>query len=159
LDVNVSAQTLGDLSLTRTLARALRSVQVDAENLVFEITETAAVENIDVAIAFSRRLERLGCSLALDDFGTGFGSFSYLKALTVRYLKLDRSYVTNLADDSTDRGVVRSIVGLARHLGQLTIAEGVESATAMDVLRAEGVDYAQGYFVGRPGPVELALAH
>jgi PAS domain S-box-containing protein len=156
--VNVSAQTLGDPSLTGELAGTLRTVGVDAENLIFEITETAAVENLAAARTFSAQIAGIGCALALDDFGTGFASFDYLRTLPVQYLKIDRSHIADLSHDSTDRRLVRSMISIAKQFGQRTIAEGVESAAVMDVLRAEGVDYAQGYFVGRPRPVELELA-
>jgi PAS domain S-box-containing protein len=156
--VNISAQTLGDPSLTGGLVETLRSAGFDAEKLMIEITETAAIENLAAARAFGSQIAGIGCALALDDFGTGFGSFDYLRALQAQYLKIDRSHSADLSRDPTDLRLVRSIVAIARQFGHRTIAEGVESAGVMDVLRAEGVDYAQGYFVGRPRPVEVELS-
>ena len=140
------------------LAGTLRTVGGDAENLMVEITETAAVENLGAARTFSEQIAVIGCALSLDDFGTGFGSFDYLRTLPVQYLKIDRSHVADLSHNSTDRRLLRSIISIAKQFGQRTIAEGVERAAVLDVLRAEGVDYVQGYFVGRPRPIELELA-
>jgi EAL domain-containing protein (putative c-di-GMP-specific phosphodiesterase class I) len=97
----------------------------------------------------------LGCGFALDDFGTGFGSFTYLKHLKVSYIKIDIDFVRGLTDDNAaDRQVVKAIVGVAHNFGIETIAEGVESAEALELLAEMGVDYAQGFHIGRPAPPE-----
>lgn len=95
----------------------------------------------------------MGCGLALDDFGTGFGSFSYLKHLPARYLKIDVDFVSGIASSETDQEIVKSIVAIARSLRKLTIAEGVEDAETLSILRDYGVDYAQGFHIGRPDRV------
>ena len=95
---------------------------------MFEVTETAAMTNLDAARQFAADLTGMGCDLALDDFGTGFGSFTYLKHLPARYLKIDMEFVRELATDATDQGIVQAICTIARSLGKLTVAEGVEGA-------------------------------
>jgi len=112
--------------------------------------------NFSEARDFAERLSRLGCGFALDDFGTGFGSFSYLKHVPATYLKIDMEFVRDLVRDPADRRVVRAIVNIAEGFGQRTIAEGVEDAATLDLLREFGVHYAQGYFIGRPAPVRSA---
>ena len=101
---------------------------------------------------FADDLSRLGCGLALDDFGTGFGSFYYLKHLPVDYIKLDGEFIQNLPRSDFDKHMVRAIVDVARGLRIKTIAESVADDETIDLLRQHGVDYAQGYHIGRPGP-------
>lgn len=139
------------------IERELLRHQTDPSNLVFEITETAVMQDIDRAALFAERLVALGCHFALDDFGTGFASFTYLKRLPVEYLKIDIDFVRDLARSKRDMFVVRAIVSLAGDFGQQTIAEGVEDEHTADVLRELGVTLAQGYLFGRPEPID-ALA-
>jgi EAL domain-containing protein (putative c-di-GMP-specific phosphodiesterase class I) len=120
---------------------------------VFEITETAVADNLDAARMFAERLRELGCQFALDDFGVGHGSFTYLRQLHVDYLKIDIQFVRNLLRNEDDRQVVQAIVGVARQFDIETIAEGVEDQATMDELRRMGVDYAQGFWIGRPLPL------
>jgi diguanylate cyclase (GGDEF)-like protein/PAS domain S-box-containing protein len=149
VEVNLSAHSIGDREITRMVARAFPE-QRDAERLVFEITETAAAANFTHVRDFAERVSRIGCGFALDDFGTGFGSFSYLKHVPVSYLKIDMDFVRDLSTSPADRRVVRAIVNIAEGLGQQTIAEGVEDAETLELLRSFGVHFAQGYHVGRP---------
>jgi EAL domain-containing protein (putative c-di-GMP-specific phosphodiesterase class I) len=121
--------------------------------IVFEITETAVMQNLDRGRLFAERMVALGCSFALDDFGTGFASFTYLKRLPVQYLKIDIEFVSDVVHSQRDRAVVSAIVGLAAGFGQETIAEGVEDEQTADILRELGVTYAQGYLYGRPEAV------
>jgi EAL domain-containing protein (putative c-di-GMP-specific phosphodiesterase class I) len=125
---------------------------VDPADLCFEITETSAVHHMDEAQAFARAIRGLGCSLALDDFGTGFGSFNYLKSLPAQFLKIDIEFVRDLVNSESDQRIVQTIVRMARDFGQQTIAEGVEDEATLALLRSYGVDFAQGYFIGRPLP-------
>lgn len=154
--INLSGSSLGDLEITRRVGAAV-SAGLDPKLVGFEITETAATSNVATASEFADRLERLGCELALDDFGTGFGSFSYLRQLPVQVIKIDVEFVRELPHSLSDYHLVRLLVSLARSLGQKTVAEGVEDAAALDLLRRLGVDYAQGYFIGRPREVERAV--
>lgn len=153
LAVNLSARSLSDTRLTEALAVAVEG-GVDPTNLLFEITETAAIAHLDPAREFADRLTALGSSVALDDFGTGFGSFTYLKHMPVRYLKIDMDFVRGLPRSSTDQRMVKAIVGIARSLGQKTMAEGVEDLATLELLRRYGVDYAQGYYIARPAQVD-----
>ncbi len=150
--VNISAQSLADNSLIELVRRAVAG-GVDPCKVMVEVTETAAISNIPQAQMLARSLAEIGCSLALDDFGTGFGSFSYLKHLPAEFIKIDMDFVGQVANNGTDREIVRSIVGIASALGKRTIAEGVEDQETLDVLRELGADYAQGFHIGRPQPL------
>ena len=152
VSVNLSARSVGDPRILTAVRDAI-GAGLDPANLTFEITETAVMSNFETALAFVSALTALGCDLALDDFGTGFGSFTYLKHLPARYLKIDMEFVRDINEDPTDKEIVRSIVGIAHTLGKHTIAEGVESASVHKTLRQLGVDYAQGYHLGRPRPL------
>jgi diguanylate cyclase (GGDEF)-like protein/PAS domain S-box-containing protein len=153
LAVNLSAASSGDLGLLELIERQLRKHRTDPGDLIFEITETALMQNIDQAMLLVQAMVRLGCQFALDDFGTGFASFTYLKQLPVQYLKIDIEFVRDVTNSAQDASVVKAIVALARDFGQLTIAEGVEDEPTAKVLRDLGVDLAQGYLFGRPRPV------
>ena len=153
--VNLSGRSVGDPRILAAITDAI-GTGLDPCNLLVEITETAALTNLDAAIAFVSALTDLGCDLALDDFGTGFGSFSYLKHVSARYLKIDMDFVRDINTDPTDKEIVRSIVGIAHTLGKESIAEGVEDADVLHTLRELGVGYAQGFHLGRPPePVKL----
>lgn len=153
VSVNLSAPSVGDPRLLELIERDLRNHEADPSRLVFEITETAVMQNMDRAAFFAERLVALGCKLALDDFGTGFASFTYLKRLPVHYLKIDIDFVRDVARSTRDMFVVRAIVALAGDFGQQTIAEGVEDQATAKVLQDLGVTYSQGYLYGAPGPL------
>jgi diguanylate cyclase (GGDEF)-like protein/PAS domain S-box-containing protein len=157
VNVNLSGLSIGDEPLLDHIREALAEREVHPSRLNFEITETAALGNVDVARRFASGLHDLGCSLALDDFGTGFGSFYYLKHLPADYLKIDGDFVSS-PRTHTDELVIEAIVRIAKGLGKRTIAEHVEDEQTVEALRRMGVDYAQGFHLGRPGPVEAALA-
>lgn len=147
--INLSGYSIGAEQIVALVKAAIRD-GLDPGNVNFEITETAAMTNLPAAREFVTALGDLGCAVALDDFGTGFGSFAYLKHIPTRYLKIDIEFVRNLAHDETDQQVVKAIVGIAHSLGKLTIAEGVEDAETLEVLREYDVDYAQGFHLGMP---------
>jgi diguanylate cyclase (GGDEF)-like protein/PAS domain S-box-containing protein len=149
VSINLSAQSIGDPCILDALRSAIADGVAPAD-VIFEITETAAMRNMDEARAFTQAIIDLGCEVALDDFGTGFGSFTYLKHLPARYLKIDMEFVREMVVNATDREVVDSITKVAHSLGKLTIAEGVEDAATLQALREYGVDRAQGFFIGRP---------
>lgn len=151
--VNLSASSAGDPRMLDLIERELRHHATDPGNVVFEITETAVVRNMDRATRLVQHLVSLGCNFALDDFGTGFASFTYLKLLPVRFLKIDIDFVRDVARSKRDMFVVRAIVALAGDFGQQTIAEGVEDEATAAVLRDLGVTYAQGYLYGPPRPL------
>jgi len=153
LHVNLSGRSIGDPSVAALIESALGEAGIDPACLVFELTETAAIANIEEARAFAHRLRARGCQLALDDFGAGFGSFYYLKALPFDYFKIDGDFIRGIAESPMDQLVVRAIVGIARGMGKKTIAEFVTDAGTARLLKKAGVDYAQGYHVGRPRPL------
>ncbi len=153
---NLSAASVGNLDLLSLIERQLRDAGADPSNLIFEITETALMEDIEAGRAFAHGLARIGCQLALDDFGTGFGSFTYLKMVPVAYLKIDIDFVRDLGSNPANQHLVRAIVGLADGFGYKTIAEGVEDAATLALLADYGVDFAQGFYLGRPAPIEGA---
>lgn len=150
--INLSGRSIGDPSITKLIESVVRDLEVDPSNLTIEITETALVQDMQAARAFTDRLERLGCALALDDFGTGYGSFTYLKHLPVQYIKIDIDFIRELPRNPADRRIVRSIVGIAKGFGIKTIAEGVEDEETLKLLVEYGIDFAQGYHIDRPAP-------
>jgi PAS domain S-box-containing protein len=150
VEVNLSGQSLSDAELPAFIEEQIRLAGADPSHLVFEITETAAAEDLAQARRLAERLTALGCGFALDDFGTGYGSFTYLKHLPVNYIKIDMEFVRELGTDRADRQVVKAIVDVARTFDIETIAEGVETPEALAVLAEMGVDYAQGFHVGLP---------
>jgi PAS domain S-box-containing protein len=154
VQINLSAHSIGDHAVLEHIERCLRDTGADPTQIVFEITETAIVEDEGAAHAFAERLQTLGCKLALDDFGTGYGGFTYLKQFPVDYLKIDIEFVRDLATNPGSRHVVEAVVALARGFDLKTIAEGVEDAEALQLLGELGVDLAQGYHISRPGPLE-----
>jgi diguanylate cyclase (GGDEF)-like protein/PAS domain S-box-containing protein len=153
VEVNLSGRTLGDLALPRLIAEELEATSVDPANLIFEVTETAAVLNMEEAREFASAVTRLGCRFALDDFGAGFGSFYYLKYLPLEFLKIDGDFIGSLGHNRTDQVVVKAIVELSQRLGKATIAEFVENARTLELLRDFGIDYVQGYHIGMPRPI------
>jgi PAS domain S-box-containing protein len=152
-EVNLSAVSISDEEFTASLERWIGRTGVNPRNIVFEITETAALEQLDVAVEFAERLTKLGCQFALDDFGTGFGSLTHLRLLPVRFLKIDTSFVRNVSTSREDQAMIRGIVAIARELGVRTVAEGIEDAETLDLVTDYGVDFAQGFHIGRPAPV------
>jgi diguanylate cyclase (GGDEF)-like protein/PAS domain S-box-containing protein len=157
-EVNLSGPSIGSPEILTVIERELQQTGVDPKRVIFEITETAAVANVTEAREFAERLGELGCRFALDDFGAGFGSFYYLKHLPCDFLKIDGEFVRNLASTPTDQVIVSGLVQIAHGLGKRTIAEFVEDGETMELLRREGVDMAQGYHVGRPGPLDAVLS-
>ena len=153
VELNLSAHSLSDATLYGFLDAELRRTGADPALLIFELTETAFMRNETAAHRFITAIAERGCGLALDDFGTGYGGFSYLKRLPVDYLKIDIEFVRDLIGEPASRQVVEAVVSLARGFGIKTVAEGVEDAATYALLRELGVDFAQGYSIGRPAPL------
>jgi len=153
LHVNLSGKSIGDATLVALAEQALTDAGIDPTLPVFELTETAAIANIEEAKRFATRLRGRGCGFALDDFGAGFGSFYYIKNFPFDYLKIDGAFIRGLGTSRMDQLVVRAIVDIAKGLGKKTVAEFVGDAEAIRLLREIGVDCAQGYHIGRPRPV------
>jgi ketosteroid isomerase-like protein len=154
VEINLSGLSIGDPAILAAIERALEESGADPKLLVFEVTETAIASDLDAGRAFAEKLTALGCGFALDDFGTGFGGLTYLKHLPANTLKIDIDFVRDLLTSEPDQRLVRAIVDLAHGFGQTTVAEGVEDEQTLQRLREMGVDRAQGYFLGRPGPLD-----
>jgi EAL domain-containing protein (putative c-di-GMP-specific phosphodiesterase class I) len=157
LNVNISAKSIGSAHLPAIIDRALEQSDVDPARLVFELTETAAIGNIEQAKTFTSEMKKRGCRFALDDFGSGFGSFFYLKHLPFDYFKIDGDFIRGFGGNPTDELVVQAIVNIAKGMGKKTVAECVTDEAMVERLRRSGVDYAQGFHVGAPRPVREAL--
>ena len=153
LEINVSGVSVSDPEFISRIEPELTRLGPQASHLIFELTETAAVMNLAIATQFAERLHQHGCDMALDDFGVGFGSFYYLKHLPCSYLKIDGEFIRSLHDSPADQVFVVAMVDLARGLGKQTIAEFVEDEKTLELLARLGVDFAQGYHIGRPAPL------
>jgi diguanylate cyclase (GGDEF)-like protein/PAS domain S-box-containing protein len=154
--INISGQTLADGQFPDFVVEAFDRTGVDPTQVCFEISEASVVGNLEAARRFVGVLHGMGCHFALDDFGSNLGSFASLKNLPMDYLKIDGSFMQNLARDSVSQAMVAATIKLARSLNFKVIAEQVEDAAGLDAARSVGVDYVQGYAVGRPKPLNLA---
>jgi diguanylate cyclase (GGDEF)-like protein/PAS domain S-box-containing protein len=154
LGVNLSAKSITDPTLPAFVAEQLAGAGIDGSGLCVEVTETAAIVNVERAREFAHQLADLGCEFALDDFGAGFASFYYLKHMVFDYVKIDGEFIRKLPESRVNQLVVRSVVDLAKGLGKRTIAEYVTDAATLELLRGYGVDYAQGYHIGHPAPLD-----
>ncbi len=148
--INLSGQTLTDPSICDLILKKLRTTGLDAAALTFEVTETVAIADMAAAEAFLSRLQRIGCKTALDDFGSGMASFAYLQDLPVDYVKIDGRFVKNMANSRVDQAMVKAMNEIAHALSKQTIAEFVENEECFRLLAEYGVDYGQGYHLGRP---------
>jgi predicted signal transduction protein with EAL and GGDEF domain len=153
MSVNLSMRNLHDPELPSSIAAVLHFERLEPNRINLEITESTIMANPDRALAVLNDLRALGLRMAIDDFGTGYSSMAYLKGLSVDALKIDKSFVRNLASDLSDRSIVRSAVELGHNLGLQVIAEGVEDILSYQQLSNLGCDLAQGYYMGKPMPV------
>jgi len=154
--INISGQTLQDSQFLEFVVECFDSTGANPAQVCFEIAENAVVGNLEQARRFVGVLHGMGCRFALDDFGSGLGSFANLKNLAVDYLKIDGSFFKNLARDTVNQAMVTAMIRLARSLNFKVIAEQVEDASALDAARRMGVDYLQGYAIGRPEKLAMA---
>jgi len=152
--LNLSGTSLSDEAFFDFLREQFNEYELSAEKICFEVTETAAITNLSSTVEFIKQLKQLGCKFALDDFGAGLSSFSYLKSLPVDYLKIDGGFVRDMLEDPMDAAIVAAVNNIGHVAGLVTVAEFVESAEIMSVLQEIGVDYAQGYALAKPAPVE-----
>jgi diguanylate cyclase (GGDEF)-like protein/PAS domain S-box-containing protein len=150
LEVNISGGSLGDQPLMEALDRGLRTARIDPARLILEVSETAAVANLNQAQAFAQRLRDLGCRFSLDDFGAGFGSFYYLKHLPFDCVKIDGEFVRHAGTGRVDQLVIDAIVRIAQGLGKETVAEFVTDEQTQRIVHRLGVDFAQGFHIGQP---------
>jgi diguanylate cyclase (GGDEF)-like protein len=158
LHVNLSGSSLSDLSVLDFIERRLDEGDADPHRCTFEITQTARVEDYEVAASFADRLTEFGCEVAIDDYGAGFGPFNYLKAFPFDVIKIDGSFVSDMPRNDADQLTVKAIVQIARGLGKRTIAEYVQDDDTTRMLRDYGVDMAQGFHLGRPADAAETFA-
>lgn len=156
--VNLSGKSIGDRDFHHFLLEALDHTQVPVQKISFEITETAAIDCLDIANEFIAMLHQRGAKISLDDFGSGMSSMAYLKKLAVDYLKIDGQFVKDMANDTVDCAMVSSINQIAHLTGKITIAEFVENADILMLLKDIGIDFAQGYHIGKPQPINEIFA-
>lgn len=158
LSINLSGHSLNDTSLLEFLFELFQLYPVPRDRICFEVTETAAISNLEDAADFIRELQGLGCRFSLDDFGSGLASYGHLKHLPVDYIKIDGSFIRDVADDPADLALVRSINEMGHLMGKRTIAEYVENDQIRALLAEIGVDYVQGYGVEKPRPLDTLSA-
>ncbi len=151
--VNLSGLTLSDETMLKFISEQIKQSGIPPHKICFEITETAAISNLSQATRFIDQLKGQGCLFSLDDFGSGLSSFAYLKHLPVDYLKIDGLFVKDILDDEVDLAMVKSINEVGHVMNKKTIAEFVESERVFKLLKSLGVDYAQGYGIGKPVPL------
>jgi EAL domain-containing protein (putative c-di-GMP-specific phosphodiesterase class I) len=154
MSVNLSAREFADPELAAVMGAAARDAGVNPTQIIVEITESALMEDVEETASTLRELKELGLRVSIDDFGTGYSSLSYLKKFPIDALKIDRSFVDGLGVDAEDEAIVGAIVGMARALDLEVVAEGVETAMQMEMVRGLGCDVVQGYLVGRPQSAE-----
>ena len=153
--VNLSGTHFGNRGLLEDICALIDYYSIDPSRLVFEVTETAAVKDLEMASHFISSLKGLGCQFGLDDFGTGYASFYYLRALPVDYLKIDGTFVKEMVNNASDQLFIKAIVDVAKGMGIKTIAEYVEDQKTLLYLREYGVDFAQGFHIGKPDVLSL----
>ncbi len=152
--INLSGDTLSDDEIYKFILHRFNETDIPPEKICFEVTETATITNFDVALKFIESIKRLGCRISLDDFGSGLSSFAYLKKLPVDHLKIDGQFVKNIVHDRIDYEIVKSINDIGHALDMKIIAEYVEDEAILMKLSELKVDYAQGYGIGKPLPLD-----
>ena len=155
--INLSANSLNDAAFLPFLISTIQKSALSPKRICFEITETAAMEHISRTIETVHQLQEMGCAVALDDFGVGLSSFNYIKNFFVDIIKIDGSFVKHIADQAVDKTIVKTINDMAHSLGIKTVAEYVENQDILKVISELGVDYAQGYGIGKPVPLSTLI--
>jgi diguanylate cyclase (GGDEF)-like protein len=156
--INIAGQTLGDAEFLEFVVECFDHTGANPSDICFEVTETSVVANLDHAQRFIAVLHGMGCEFALDNFGSGLSSFSTLKTLPMDYLKIDGSFIKNLAGDSVNQAMVAAMIDLSRSLNFRVVAEHVEDQLALDTVTGMGIDFVQGFIVGRPQPLSMVPA-
>jgi diguanylate cyclase (GGDEF)-like protein/PAS domain S-box-containing protein len=153
--INIAGQTLGDVEFLEFVVECFDHTGASPSDICFELTESSVVANIDHARRFIAVLHGMGCEFALDDFGSGLSSFSTLRTLPMDYLKIDGSFIRNLAGDSVNQALVQAMIEMSRSLNFRIVAEQVEDQLSLNTVTDMGVDFVQGFFVGRPQPLSV----
>jgi diguanylate cyclase (GGDEF)-like protein/PAS domain S-box-containing protein len=153
--INIAGQTLGDSEFLEFVVDCFDHTGANPADICFEVTETSVMANLDHAHRFIAVLHGMGCEFALDDFGTGLSSFATLRTLPMDYLKIDGSFINNLAGDSVNRAMVAAMIDLSRSLNFRVVAEQVEDQLSLDTVTVMGIDFVQGFVVGRPQPLSV----
>jgi diguanylate cyclase (GGDEF)-like protein/PAS domain S-box-containing protein len=156
--INISGQTLGDAEFLEFVVDCFDHTGANPGDICFEVTESAVVANLDHARRFIAVLHGMGCEFALDDFGSGLSSLSTLKTLPMDYLKIDGSFIANLAVDTVNQAMVGAMIELSRSLHFRIVAEQVEDQSSLDTVKEMGIDFAQGFFIGRPQRLSVTPA-
>lgn len=151
--INLSGRSIISEELLDQIIQTLDKTGIDPSRLCFEITETAAIANLTAATHFMGVLSQRGCRFSLDDFGSGLSSFGYLRELPVDFVKIDASFIRNIAKNPTDLAIVAAMNEVSHALGLQTIAEGIEDAQTLETVKKIGIDYAQGYYIAMPAPL------
>ncbi len=149
LTINLSARQFREKHLVDSVNNVLLNTQIAPENLILEITETTIMENVESAVAIMNEIKRMGVKLAMDDFGTGYSSFNYLKSFPVDYLKLDHSFMEDICNGGDASKIAMAVISLAKELGLIVIAEGVEVKAQLDFLKSSGCDFVQGFYFSK----------
>ncbi|HET6655761.1 MAG TPA: EAL domain-containing protein [Gammaproteobacteria bacterium] len=157
VSVNLSGETLSEEELASYIKSLFEQYDVEPEHICFEVTETAAIQNIASGARFVAEMQAMGAKIALDDFGSGMSSFRYLRELPIDYLKIDGLFIKDIMANDADRAMTEAISRMAQALGIATIAECVENPETLDWLRELGVDYAQGFAIHRPEPLTVDM--
>jgi diguanylate cyclase (GGDEF)-like protein len=150
--INLSEKDLENMEFISFLKSKILETGADPKCLVFEITETAAVKNMDTAVKFINSIKAIGCGISLDDFGAGFTSFVFLKEMNIDYIKIDGSFIKRLEQSPKDQLIVKAITDMAKGMGIRIVAEFVERKGTLELLKDYGIDFAQGYYIGKPSP-------
>jgi EAL domain-containing protein (putative c-di-GMP-specific phosphodiesterase class I) len=153
--INIAGQTLGDAEFLEFVVDCFDHTGASPGDICFEVTESAVVANLDHARRFIAVLHGMGCEFALDDFGSGLSSFSTLKTLPMDYLKIDGSFIRNLAADSVNQAVVAAMIELSRSLHFRIVAEQVEDQLSLDTVKKMGIDFVQGFIIAHPQPLSM----
>ena len=146
----LTGDSFADGTLPQFITETLERNDLPASSIILEITEQVAIGSVSQAIPQITQLVKLGCEFAVDDFGTGYSSLSYLKKLPVQYIKIDGAFIQKLTEDKADQTIVKAVSDIARLLGKSTVAEYIEDEKTLNLVRKLGVDYAQGFFIGKP---------
>ena len=152
--INLSGRSISASETGKVISESLDDSRTDPRNVRFEITETAAIENLDAARSLVVELKKMGCAVSLDDFGTGYGSFTYVRQLPPVDLKIDSSFVMDLDSEEASRRVVSSIVSISKTFGVSTVAEGIEDEATLELVKGMGINFLQGFHLGTPQPLD-----